>query len=189
MPLLSETFASILQTNKAVALAAAVVIGTHHGDVLQWVWDMLGPHEPRRRRKRRKTKANGASGKDPYLDRRRAQRDADDQALVEAIRADCDHWGLVGGDQQEQDLDRYCASPLEGRGAGGVHRGAVAPNLAGSAAGAAGEMDAWLERGGAPRACDGLITASLSSDLTFRDAAQELSGQNLVNKQGWPNKT
>jgi hypothetical protein len=88
MPLLSETFASILQTDKAVALAAAVLIGTHHGDVLQWVWDMLGPHEPepRRRRKRRKTRANSASGKDPYLDRRRAQRDADDQALVEAMR-------------------------------------------------------------------------------------------------------
>jgi hypothetical protein len=84
MPLLSETFAAILQTDKAVALAAAVLIGTHHGDVLQWVWEMLGPHEPepRRRRKRRKAKANGASGKD----RRRAQRDADDQVLVAAMR-------------------------------------------------------------------------------------------------------
>jgi hypothetical protein len=92
MPLLSESFASILQTDKAVALAAAVLIGTHHGDVLQWVWDMLGPHEPepRRRRKRRKTKANGASGKDLYLDRRRAQRDADDQALLKAMRCNCE---------------------------------------------------------------------------------------------------
>jgi hypothetical protein len=89
MPLLSETFASVLQTDRAVALAAAVLIGTHHSDVLTWVWEMLGPHEPepRRRRKRRKTKANGASGKDPYLDRRRAQRDADDQALLKAMRS------------------------------------------------------------------------------------------------------
>ena len=76
MPLLSETFASILQTDRAAALAAAVLIGTHHCDVLQWVWEMLGPHEPepRRRRKRRKAKANGASGKDLYLDRRPATR-------------------------------------------------------------------------------------------------------------------
>jgi hypothetical protein len=102
MPLLPESLASILETDRAVALAAAVHIGRHHADVLAWVWGMVGagvaePRKPRRPRKPHARKTNGVDRQPPsgkadsgfgaYHARRRAARDQADKALVEAMKA------------------------------------------------------------------------------------------------------
>jgi hypothetical protein len=90
---LPEALTAVLQLDRTAALAAAFIIGTHHADVLQWVArairgdaPMLKPSAVRRGRKAdggRKPRANGA---DPYLSRRLARREADDQAPVAAMR-------------------------------------------------------------------------------------------------------
>ncbi len=92
--LLSEAFTVALQSDRAVALAAAFVIGSCHADVLQFVSRTIFGEEPapepRRRRKRRKAKSNGAArkahGAASNGEGRRAQRDADDEALVAAMK-------------------------------------------------------------------------------------------------------
>jgi hypothetical protein len=88
---LSEAVVAVLQSDPTAALGALMVIAGAHAELFGWVTGVVfgeePEQEPRRRRKRRKTKANGATGKDPYLDRRRAQRDADDQALLKAMRS------------------------------------------------------------------------------------------------------
>jgi hypothetical protein len=94
---LPEALTAVLQLDRTAALAAAFVIGTHHADVLQWVASMIGdgptaPPPPKANgAARRGRKGNGhrkprRNGDDPYLSRRRAQREADDQALVEAMK-------------------------------------------------------------------------------------------------------
>jgi hypothetical protein len=100
MPLLPESFASILETDRAAALAATVIVGKHHADVLQWVWGMIGAGvaaEPRKPRQPRKAngaarKANGVGRKPPggkvaYSDRRLAARDEADVNLLAAMRS------------------------------------------------------------------------------------------------------
>jgi hypothetical protein len=84
---LSAEFATLLKFDPVAALAAAVIIGTHHAHVLHWVARTISAPKPRRAARGRK--ANGGhkpASADPYLDRRRAQRDRDDEALLAAIK-------------------------------------------------------------------------------------------------------
>jgi hypothetical protein len=84
---LSAEFAATRRSDRVVALAAAFIIGTHHPDVLHWVARTISAPKPRPAARGRK--ANGAhkpASADPYLDRRRAQRDRDDEALIEAMK-------------------------------------------------------------------------------------------------------
>ena len=95
--LLADSIAAAL-SDRTTALAAAFIIGTKHADVLQWVAktialsaaDLEPQPKPRLKSNGRlprggktpkRTKANGA-------DSRCAKRDADDAALVEAMRVD-----------------------------------------------------------------------------------------------------
>jgi hypothetical protein len=85
MPLIPETLTAMLETDRAVALAAALTIGAHHADIIGWVWSTLEDEpapEPRKRRKANR-RGNGGARKD---DRRLSRREHDDQALVEAMR-------------------------------------------------------------------------------------------------------
>jgi hypothetical protein len=90
MPL-SEAVTSLLQLDKTAALAAAVIIGGAHPEIIRWVGETVcGEVEPQprpRAARRRARKANGhrkprANGGD----RRLAKREADDDALVAAMR-------------------------------------------------------------------------------------------------------
>jgi hypothetical protein len=98
---LPEALTAVLQLDRTAALAAAFVIGTHHADVLQWVVRTLRG-DARMEESRSKPKANGAARRgrkanghrkprskdgDPYLDRRRAQRDRDDESLLAVMRS------------------------------------------------------------------------------------------------------
>jgi hypothetical protein len=108
--LLPEALTAVLQLDRTAALAAAFVIGTHHADVLRWVaqiicgesssqrWEDTGPRPygggncasgPRNGAKRAKARKprNGVY-------HRLAKREADDSALVEAMKADPD--GAIG---------------------------------------------------------------------------------------------
>jgi hypothetical protein len=93
MPLLSEAFIAILQSDRAVALAAAIIIGANHSDVLEWVAktihrDAEPPPKLRQKRKGAARRGNGgATGKGAYFERLRAKRDRDDEALIEAMKA------------------------------------------------------------------------------------------------------
>jgi hypothetical protein len=100
---LSSDFAAILRSDPVAALAAAIIIGTYHSDVLHWVARAVQPVAPKRRR--RKRRANGvhklAAGADAYLVRRRRKRDRDDEALVEQMRTNPEgsigDWATVVG--------------------------------------------------------------------------------------------
>jgi hypothetical protein len=90
--LLPDAFASALN-DRATALAAAFIIAIRHPEVLAFAARMVcadapEPH-PLPRRPKAARKANGhrrPRSDDPYLGRRRARREVDDQALVEAMR-------------------------------------------------------------------------------------------------------
>jgi hypothetical protein len=95
---LSADFAATLRSDPVAALAAAFIIETHHPNVLHWVAKSVQPPERRPRRR----KANGVHKlADAYLVRRRAQRDRDDEALVEQMRTNPDSsigdWAAVVG--------------------------------------------------------------------------------------------
>jgi hypothetical protein len=97
---LPEALTAVLRLDRTAALAAAFIIGTHHVDVLQWVARTLCGDAPEpqpqrqkanaRRRRGRKGNSHRKSrnnGDDPYLRRRRAQRDETDTALLEVMRS------------------------------------------------------------------------------------------------------
>jgi DNA-binding transcriptional ArsR family regulator len=84
---LSAEFAAILRSDRVVALAAAFIVGTHHPDVLHWVARAISAPKPRCAARGRKSDGGHKPvSADPYLDRRRAQRDRDDEALIEAMK-------------------------------------------------------------------------------------------------------
>jgi hypothetical protein len=87
MPLLSEAFTAILQSDRAVALAAAVIIGANHSDVLEWVAKTIrrDAEPPPKRRQKRKGAAPRGNGAGTAS--RLAKRDRDDAALIEAMKA------------------------------------------------------------------------------------------------------
>jgi hypothetical protein len=85
---LSEAFVSLLRSDETAALAALTVIAETHRDIFDWAARTFAVPEPRRRAVRR-PKANGAhkpGSADPYLSRRQAQRDRDDEALLAAMK-------------------------------------------------------------------------------------------------------
>ena len=95
---LPDSVASALR-DPTSALAALMVIANAHRDLWAWASKAIcsagaEPEAPRRRAARRSCRANGAGhrqprnkGDDPYLGRRLAKREADDQALVAAMKA------------------------------------------------------------------------------------------------------
>jgi hypothetical protein len=99
MPL-SDDFTAVLQSNRTVALAAAFVSGTHHSDVLRWVYETVcdEPERPRAAR-RRARKSNGH--RKPRGDRRLLARDEADERLIEAMRKNpegvINDWVMVVG--------------------------------------------------------------------------------------------
>jgi hypothetical protein len=96
--LLPDAFAAAL-SDRTTALAAAFIIATRHPEILRWAArTVCGEPQPQPQAKpkangatRRGRKANGGGRKpgvsDAYLERRRSQRDADDSALLAAIKA------------------------------------------------------------------------------------------------------
>jgi hypothetical protein len=84
---LSDQFAAQLR-DPVASLVAAFVIACRHPAILQWVARMVGDVELSPRPRPPKAKANGARRKPAgaYLKRRRARRDHDDEALLEAMR-------------------------------------------------------------------------------------------------------
>ena len=97
---LPEALTAVLQLDRTAALAAAFIIGTHHVDVLQWVTRTLCGDTPEPQPQRQKANARRGRGRkgdshrksrnngdDPYLSRRRTQRDRDDEALLAALRS------------------------------------------------------------------------------------------------------
>ena len=95
--LLSDAVADQLR-DRTCALAAAFIIGARHADVLQFVARTISGDAPEPRlgrRKHNRKKANGHrklrnNGADPYLGRRREARDRDDEALINAMRSNCE---------------------------------------------------------------------------------------------------
>jgi hypothetical protein len=92
--LLPDAFAAALR-DRTTALAAAFIIATRHPEILRWAARTIRPPEPQ---PRTKPKASGAARRgrnggrkpgvsDAYLERRRSQRDAADQALLKAMRS------------------------------------------------------------------------------------------------------
>jgi hypothetical protein len=93
---LADSIAAAL-SDRTTALAAAFVIGTRHADVLQWVAKSLLPDlelqpKPRSnsggRVRRAPRRSNGHGG--PRSDSRTTKRDADDEALLEAMRSNAE---------------------------------------------------------------------------------------------------
>jgi hypothetical protein len=95
-PPLSEAFAAILKTDATAALGALMVIANAHKEVFAWTVRMIGAEpspklngngaDPHRAKRPRRLKPRG----NVYLAGRRARRDADDLALVEALRTSPD---------------------------------------------------------------------------------------------------
>jgi hypothetical protein len=94
---LPEALTTVLQLDRTAAHAAAFVIGTHHADVLQWVVRILCGDAPMEE-SRSKPKANGAARRGRKVNshrkprnngdsRRLAKREADDQTLLGAMKA------------------------------------------------------------------------------------------------------
>jgi hypothetical protein len=81
-------FAAILRSDAVAALAAAFIVATSHADVFSWVAKTIGSFEPPRSNGggRPPKRSNGHGG--PRTDARTAKRDADDGALIEAMRSD-----------------------------------------------------------------------------------------------------
>ena len=106
MPIpLADSIAAAL-SDRTTALAAAFIIGTRHADVLTWVAKTVCGDEPSRvepqparpngGRVRHATKRSGSNGhrKPRAADRRIAKRDADDTALIAAMKSNPD--GTIG---------------------------------------------------------------------------------------------
>jgi hypothetical protein len=96
---LPDNVSVLLRADATAAMAAASIIANAHGDMLRWVAATIGEApRPDPKPVRSKSKLNGsrghrkakparrARGLDGYLSRRRAQRDRDDEALLEAMR-------------------------------------------------------------------------------------------------------
>jgi hypothetical protein len=90
---LPEALSTVLRSDSTAALAALMVIAASHRDLLAWAARMLGAEPPV---EAKGPKSNGPAkqarsahkpkGKAAHRARRREARDADDQALLEAMR-------------------------------------------------------------------------------------------------------
>jgi hypothetical protein len=87
---LPDQVSVLLRSSSTAALAALMLISTSHRGLLDWFSCTVAP-EPQ---PQAKPKANGAARRgrkpgvsDAYLERRRSQRDADDLALLAAMKA------------------------------------------------------------------------------------------------------
>jgi hypothetical protein len=91
--LFPDAFAAAL-SDRTTALAAAFIIATRHPEILRWAARTVCGDAPAKVElqskpvRRRGRKANGG-GRKPgaYLERRRSRRDADDSALLAAMKA------------------------------------------------------------------------------------------------------
>jgi hypothetical protein len=91
---LSEEFVDRLR-DPTIALAALMVISASNRNLLEWAAKTVGavapePQPQAKPKARRVRKANGGRKpgvRDVYLERRRSQRDADDEALLAAMKA------------------------------------------------------------------------------------------------------
>lgn len=93
-----DSVSVLLRTHATAALAAAFIIANAHSEILRWVVATVGdaPQVAARPAKsnghgngsdgRRVAKSRRPRGADAYLDRRRAQRDRDDEALITAMK-------------------------------------------------------------------------------------------------------
>jgi hypothetical protein len=93
--LFPDAFAAAL-SDRTTALAAAFIIATRHPEILRWAARTVCGDAPAKVElqskpaRRRVRKANGGRKpgvSDAYLERRRSQRDADDSALLAAMKA------------------------------------------------------------------------------------------------------
>jgi hypothetical protein len=97
---LSEAFVFCLKSDATAALAALTVIAGSHRGLLDWFSRTVCADAPELQSGRQKPngaarrgrEANGhrkprVNGGDPYLDRRRAQRDRDDESLPAVMRS------------------------------------------------------------------------------------------------------
>ena len=94
---LPDTVSILLRSSPTAAMTALLLISTSHRGLLDWFSRTVcaepgpAPAPPRRKARASARCGNGyrqprANGEDPYLSRRIAKREADDQALVEAMR-------------------------------------------------------------------------------------------------------
>jgi hypothetical protein len=98
MPPLPDPVSVLLRSSPTAAIAALLLISTSHRGLLDWFSRTVraesepAPAPPRRKARGSARCGNGhrkprSDGDDPYLGRRRAQRDQDDQALLAALRS------------------------------------------------------------------------------------------------------
>jgi hypothetical protein len=103
MPPLPDTVSILLRSSPTAAMAALLLISTSHRGLLDWFSRTVraepGPESepapPRRKARSSALCGNGHrrprnNGDDPYLSRRLAKREADDQALLDAMRSNSD---------------------------------------------------------------------------------------------------
>jgi DNA-binding transcriptional ArsR family regulator len=101
MPPLPDTVSILLRSSPTAAMAALLLISTSHRGLLDWFSRTVSaepapesepaPVPPRRKARASVRCGNGhrqsrANGDDPYLSRRLAKREADDKALLDAMR-------------------------------------------------------------------------------------------------------
>ena len=90
---LPDQVSVLLRSSPTAAMAALLLISTSHRGLLDWFSRTVAPEpQPQAKPKaRRGRKANGGGRKpgvsDVYLERRRSRRDADDSALLAAMKA------------------------------------------------------------------------------------------------------
>jgi hypothetical protein len=100
MPPLPDTVSILLRSSPTAAMAALLLISTSHRGLLDWFSRTVcaepepapAPAPPRRKARASARCGNGhrqprGNGNDSYLGRRLAKREADDQALLEALRS------------------------------------------------------------------------------------------------------